>query len=95
VARLFFLFLLLGLNSLQHVSRFGDVREIDLGSNGFSAMASVRAARMRRRLRLMRKVRTNLLSLIQLQRTGVRLAGSNADFRKNVETLLPALSRDR
>lgn len=47
VARLFFLFFFLGLNSLQHVSRFGNVREIDLGSNGFSGVASVRAARMR------------------------------------------------
>ncbi len=85
VARFFFFFLLLGLNSLQHVSRLGDVREIDLGSNGFSAVASVRAACMRGRFRLTHKVRTNLLRLVQLQRAAVRLARRNADFRKNVE----------
>ncbi len=85
VARLFLFFLLLGLNSLQHVSRFGDVREIDLGSNGFSAVASVSTARMRCRLRLMHKVRTNLLRLVQLQRAAVRLARRNAELRKNVQ----------
>ena len=45
----------------------------------------VRAARMRRGLCLPRKVRTNLLRLVQFQRAGVRLPARNAEFRKNVE----------
>ena len=34
VARLFFLFLLLGQNGLHHIAGLGDVREIDLGDDG-------------------------------------------------------------
>jgi hypothetical protein len=48
-------------------------------------MAARCGAGMRRVLRFPRKVRTNLLSLVQLQRTGVRLASRNADFRENLE----------
>jgi hypothetical protein len=44
VARLFFLFLFLGQYGLQHISRLGDVREIDLGGDGFSGVARVRNA---------------------------------------------------
>ena len=47
---------------------------------------------------LPRKVRTNLLSLVKLERTGVRLSRRNADSWKNVRfarDLIPALSRDR
>jgi hypothetical protein len=85
VARLFLFFLLLGQQSLHHISGLGDVRQIDLGDNSFSAMAARCGAGMRRVLRFPRKVRTNLLSLVQLQRTGVRLASRYADFRKNLE----------
>jgi hypothetical protein len=40
---------------------------------------------MRIALRFPHKVRTNLLSLVKLQRAGVRLARRNADSWKNVE----------
>jgi hypothetical protein len=44
LARLLFLFLLLGQNGLQHVAGLGDMREIDLGRN------ALRGARGLRRL---------------------------------------------
>jgi hypothetical protein len=40
VARLIFFFLLLCQKSLHHIARLGDVRKIDLGNNGFRAMAA-------------------------------------------------------
>jgi hypothetical protein len=40
VARLFFVFLLLSQKSLHHITGLGDVRKIDLGNNGFRAMAA-------------------------------------------------------
>jgi hypothetical protein len=85
VACLFFIFLFLGQEGLHHIARFGDVRKIDLGDNGFRGVAAGRRACMRAVPRFPRKVRTNLLSLVQLQRTGVRLACRNAELRKNVE----------
>ena len=86
VTRLFFFFLLLGQKSLHHIAGLGDVRKIDLGDNGFRAVpAGCRAAMRAGVLRLPRKVRANLLRLVQLQRAAVRLPGRNADFRKNVE----------
>jgi hypothetical protein len=85
VACLFFLFLLFGQESLHHIAGLGDVRKIDLRDDGFRAVAGGRRACMRGVPRFPRKVRTNLLSLIQLQRTGVRLASRNAELRKNVE----------
>ena len=85
VACLFFLFLLLGQESLHYIAGLGDVRKIDLGDDGFRAVASGCRACMRGVPRFPHKVRTNLLGLIQLQRTGVRLACRNAELRKKVE----------
>jgi hypothetical protein len=85
VACLFFFFLLLGQEGLHHIARLGNVRKIDLGDDGFRGVAAGRRACMRGVPRFPRKVRTNLLSLVQFQRTGVRLACRNAELRKNVE----------
>lgn len=85
VAGLFFLFLLLGQEGLHHIAGLGNVRKIDLGDDGFRGMAGRCRACMRGGPRFPRKVRANLLSLVQLQRTGVRLARRNAKLWKNVE----------
>ncbi len=81
VARLFFRCLFLGQESLHHIAGLGDVRQIDLGNDSFRAVASRRRAGMRGMPRFPRKVRTNLLRLVQFQRAGVRLAAGNAQFR--------------
>jgi len=85
MARIFFLFLLLGQQRLHHIAGFGDVRKIDLGHYGFRALAARRRPRVRGALRFPGKVRTNLLSFVKLQRAGVRLARRNPDSWKNVE----------
>ena len=85
VACLFFIFLFLGQEGLHHIAGLGDVRKIDLRDDGFRAVTSGRRACMRGVPRFPHKVRTNLLCLVQLQRTGVRLASRNANLRKNVE----------
>jgi hypothetical protein len=82
LARIFFL---LGLQSLQHIAGLGDVRKIDLGDDRLRAVAARRCPRVRGALRFPREVRAYLLSLVKLQRAGVRLAGRNADSWKNVE----------
>jgi hypothetical protein len=74
-----FLFLLLGLDGLQHVTGLGDMREINFWRN------SLRGARGRRGCRARvpqsaRKMRANLIGLIFLQRTGVGLAGAQAEL---------------
>jgi hypothetical protein len=65
VARLFFLFFLLGQNGLHHIAGLGDVREIDLRDDGLRAVAGCGSTRMGRRLRILRKTRANLLRLVQ------------------------------
>ena len=82
LARIFFL---LGQQGLHHIPGFGDVRKIDLGHYGLRAVTTRRRPRVRGALRVPHKVRTNLLSLVKLQRAGVRLARRNADSWKNVE----------
>ena len=84
VTRLFFLFLLLGQNGLQHIAGLGDVRQIDLGNDGWRAMPCRRGG-MRGRPRFLPKMRTNLIRLVAFERAGVRLARSHTEFRKNVE----------
>ena len=85
VTRLIFLFLLLGQNGLHHIAGLGDVRQIDLGNDGGRAVAGRRACGMRCRSRFLRKMRTNLIRLVALERTGVRFARRNTELRKNVE----------
>ncbi len=83
--RLFFLFLLLGQDSLHHIAGFGDVRQIDLGSHAGCAVARKRLPRRPCRPRPIGKMRANLVRLIAFKRAGVRLAAGNTQFRKNVE----------
>jgi hypothetical protein len=85
VARLFFLFLLLGQNGLHHIAGLGDVRQIDLGNDGGRAVTGRRTCAMRSRSRFLRKMRTNPIRLVAFERTGVRFARGNAEFLKNVE----------
>ncbi len=85
VARLFFFFLLFGQDGLHHVAGLGDVRQIDLGDDGWLAVARRRSAGMRGMARFLDKMRTHLFCFLRLQRAGVRLASSHAKFRKNVE----------
>ena len=87
--RFFFLFLFLGQNGLQHVAGLGDMREIDFGRNGLRS-ARGRGAGVARRPRSALKMRANLLGLVLFQRTGVGLAGAQAEFRQYVKNL-PAL----
>ena len=72
LARLFFLFLLLGEDRLHHIAGFGDMRQIDFGNNGLRAMARRRRASVLRR-RVPLKVRANLFRLVPFKRAGVRL----------------------
>ncbi len=84
-----FLFLLLGQDGLQHVAGLGDMREINLGRNALRGARGLRSCQARGP-RSTLKMRANLVGLIVLQRTGVGLAGSQAEFRQNIENL-PAL----
>ena len=47
VARLFFLFLLLGQNGLQHIAGLGDMRQIDLGNDRWRSVTATRCGGMR------------------------------------------------
>ena len=85
VTRLFFLFLLLGQNGLQHIAGLGDVRQIDLGNDGGRAVAGRRTCGMRCGSRILRKMRANPIRLVAFERTGVRFARGNAELLKNVE----------
>jgi hypothetical protein len=82
--RLFFVFPLLGLDSLEHIARLGDVRQIDFGRNGLGGVRRSSAALARRTVSAL-KMRTNLLCLKFFQRTGVGLAFGQADFRQYVQ----------
>ena len=81
---LFFLFLLLGLNGLQHVAGLGDMREIDLGRNALRG-ARRWGARLAGGSCSALKMLANLLCLGILKRTGVGLAAGHAEFRENVD----------
>jgi hypothetical protein len=87
VPRFCFLFLFLGQDGLQHVTRLGDMREIDFGRN------SLRGARRRRAClargpRSTLELRAHLVGLIVFEGTGVGLAAVQAEFRKYVKNLL-------
>ena len=83
VTRLFFLFLLFGQNGLHHIAGLGDVREVDLGDDGLPGVAGrCCARRVSRGLRVLPKTRANLLGFVRLERAGVRLDASHAEFRK-------------
>jgi hypothetical protein len=87
--RCFFLFFMLGLDSLQHIAGLGDVREINLGRNRLRGARGCRTALSGRGLAAL-KLRANLVRLIVFQRTGMGLAAGQAEFRQYIENL-PAL----
>jgi hypothetical protein len=66
LARLLFLFLLVGQDGFHHVAGLGDVRKIDFGSNGLRA-ARRRAAALATRPRPTLKQPANLLRFVILQ----------------------------
>jgi hypothetical protein len=79
-----FLFVLFGQNRLQHIAGLGNVRQIDLGNDGWRRMTR-RRRRMRGGLRIRRETRANLLGLVVFQRTGVCFDASDAEFRENLD----------
>jgi hypothetical protein len=90
------LLLLFGQHSLQHITGFGDVREIDFGCDALLGTGTL-AARMGRGARAVLKVRAHLVGLVVLQRTGVSLAGGQAElcqYVKNLPTLDFHLARE-
>ena len=87
VPGLSFLFLLLGQNGLQHVSGFGDMREINFRRDGLRGARGLRAL-LARGPRSSLKLRTHLVGLIVLQGAGVGLAAVQAELGKQVKNLL-------
>jgi hypothetical protein len=83
----FFFLPLLGLNGLQHVARLGNMRKIDFGNNTLGC-ARRRTARLPGRVLAVLKMRANLVGLVIFQRTGMRLAACQAEFRQYVKNLL-------
>jgi hypothetical protein len=79
--------LLVGKDGLEDVTGLGNVGEINLGRDALGG-AACRGTRGWTRSTV--KVDANLLSLIFFQRTGVGLAGGQAELRQYVKNL-PAL----
>ncbi len=76
-------------NRLQHVSRTGNVRQIDLGFDFFFATQRARGlARCRRRFGRSANVGAYFFGFVVLERTGVRLLLGHADDRQHVENRL-------
>jgi hypothetical protein len=84
-----FLFLFLGQDGLQYVAGLGDMREIDFGRKALRSARGLRAC-VASRSRSALKMRANLLRFVFLQRTGMGLAGGQAELRQYVKNL-PAL----
>jgi hypothetical protein len=74
---------------LQHISRLGNVGKIDfcLYALGFSATDTGRLCRAGT-LASALEMGANLLSLVLLERAGVRFLLGNADFLQNIEDRL-------
>jgi hypothetical protein len=89
VPHLGILFLFLGQYSLQHIARLGYMREINLGRNALRGAGGLCAGALRAP-RATLKMRTHLLRFVGLQRTGMGLAGGQAElcqYVKNPPTL--------
>jgi hypothetical protein len=82
----FFLFPLLGQNGLHDIAGLGDMREVDLGCNALRG-ARCRTAPLAGRTASVLDMRADLVCLIVLQRTGVGLAGAQAELRQYVKNL--------
>jgi hypothetical protein len=72
---------------LQHVSRLGNVRQIDLGLKCFHITLGTAPRRLDRRLGLGlgAKMRADLLCFVHLDGTGMGLFLGDADQRKNIQ----------
>jgi len=73
-------------NRFQHIPRFRDVREINLGLDAIRFWATL--ARRFRRSRTLSggaEVRANFVGFMVFQRTGMRLLLSDANFRQHIE----------
>jgi hypothetical protein len=76
-------------DELEDVAGLGNMREIDLGFDLVIAASSARGARAGRGSFGARfENGAHLLSLVVLERTGVRLLLGDTSFRKNVENCL-------
>ena len=84
--RLLLLALLVGQNSLHHVPRLGDVREVDFWRHTLLG-ACARGTPVASRLGPAIKMNANLFRLVILQRTGVGLAFGQAEFHQYVKNL--------
>jgi hypothetical protein len=84
--RCFFLFFMLGLDSLQHIAGLGDVRQVDFGCNRLRRPRRPRRA-MAGRLRSALEMLANLFRFVFFQRTGVRLALRHAQFCQYIQNL--------
>jgi hypothetical protein len=81
-----FLFVLLGLNCLQSITGFRNMREIELRDNLICGMTSGRGcASMLGLMALLNQPLAHFICFIPLERAGVCFAPSDAEFRKNVE----------
>jgi hypothetical protein len=73
-------------NGFQHVSRPGDVREVDLGLDFFfAAQGTRRFCRWRMRFRGTAQVHAHFFRFVVFERTGVRLLLRHPDDRQHVE----------
>jgi hypothetical protein len=82
----FFLFPLLGQNGLHDIAGLGDMREVDFGRNALRGARRCTAP-LAGRVAPMPDVCTDLVRLVVLQRTGVGLAGGQAELRQYVKNL--------
>jgi hypothetical protein len=76
--------LLLG-DRLQHISRLGDMRKVNLGANGFGLRARARRPGSGLRLGLGTHVCAHLFRLVHLDGTGMGLLFSDSDQREHIQ----------
>jgi hypothetical protein len=78
------LFLFLGQNGLQYIAGLGYMREINFGRNALRGVGGLCAGALRAS-RATLKMRAHLLCFVGLQRTGMGLAGGQAEFCQYVK----------
>jgi hypothetical protein len=83
-----FVFLLFGQDCLERIARLGDVRKVNLGLEHLRCPGS--CGRMCARPGAALEMRPHLVGFVHLQRAGVGLAFTKAEFHQNVKNL-PAL----
>jgi hypothetical protein len=73
------------MNQLEHISRLGDVREIDLGLDSFFGSRGARRLRRALAFGCGLEMRAYLLGFVVLERTGVSFFLGDPDERQHVE----------